>query len=119
MTRVRIEQGEYLKTDDTEPNLIAQLLKDNDNPKDLSSGTPEVSFYLTEANSSDLIVDDNTSGNVTISDASSGEVTYSWQAADTSTPGTYIGEFEVVQSGETSTYPNSGTFTVYIEDGLN
>jgi len=118
MTRVNIKSGDTLKTDDTEPDLVVQLIKENDNPKDLS-GSPTVNLYLAESNERTLVVDDDTSGNVSISDSASGEVSYSWQASDTSSPGTYEGEIEVDESGDVSTYPNRGTFSVHIEEGLN
>lgn len=119
MTRVEIVSGEHLKTGDTEPDLVVKLIKDNDNPKDLSSGSPTVSVYIAEANENTLVVDDDTTGNVSISDANTGEITYSWQAGDTDTPGTYEAEVEVDESGDVSTYPNRGTFKLFIEEGLN
>lgn len=119
MTRVNIQSGDNLKTGDTEPDLVVTLYKDNGNPIDLSTGTPTVEFALAEANESTLVVDDDTSGNVTISDASNGEVTYSWQSGDTDTKGTYEGEFRVVDASGTTSFPNRGTFNVHIEEGLN
>jgi hypothetical protein len=119
MTRVTIRSGDRLKTGDTEPDLVVQLRKDNDNPKDLSTGNPTVSFALTEANENTLVVDDDTTGNVTISNATNGEITYSWQAGDTDVAGTYEGEIEVDDDAGVSSYPNRGTFKVHIEEGLN
>lgn len=119
MTRVDIKSGEYLKTDDTEPDLVVQLLKDNNNPKDLSNGSPEVTVLIGQEQENTLTVDDDTTGNVTIEDAANGEISYSWQSDDTSSKGTYIGEVRVSDTGGTVTFPNSGTFTVYIEEALN
>lgn len=119
MTRVSIIAGDRLKTDDTEPNLVVQLIKDNQNPVDLSTGTPTVNLYIAEANSDDLTVDADTSGDVSITDAANGEITYSWQAGDTSTAGTYIAEVEVVDGSDVATYPNRGTFNIHVEEGLN
>jgi hypothetical protein len=119
MTRVTIRSGDRLKTGDTEPELVVQLRKDNDNPKDLSTGSPTVSFALREANEHEPVISDDTSGNVTISDENNGEVTYSWQSGDTDTAGTYEGEFQVDESGDISSYPNRGSFKVHIEEGIN
>ena len=119
MTRVEIQSGDNLKTDDTEPDLVVSLYKDNGNPIDLSTGSPTVEFALAEANESTLVVDDDTDGNVSISDAANGEVTYSWQSGDTSTKGTYEGEFRVVDGSDQTSFPNRGTFNVHIEEGLN
>lgn len=119
MTRVAIESGDHLKTGDTEPDLVATLYKDNDNPYDLSEGSPAVEFALAEANESTLVVDDDTSGNVSISDGANGEVSYSWQSGDTDSKGTYEGEFRVTDGTDSTSFPNRGTFMVHIEEGLN
>lgn len=119
MTRVHIQSGDHLKTGDTEPDLVVTLIKDNDNPKDLSSGSPEVNFYLSEPNEDGLEVDDSTAGNVSISDGANGEVTYSWQSGDTDRSGRFNAEFEVVDGSDQSTYPNAGTFKIQITEGLN
>lgn len=119
MTRVSIKSGERLKTGDTEPNLVVQLYKDNGNPKDLSTGSPEISFFLGQEAEDSLTVDDDTSGNVEISDASNGEVEYSWQSGDTASHGTYIGEIRVSDTDGVSTFPNRGRFNIYIEEALN
>jgi hypothetical protein len=120
MTSVQILEGEHLKTGDQEPDLLVQLIKDNRTPKDLSDTGVEVELHLKEANTSGgLLVDDDTNGNVTIESDVDGTVSYSWQTADTEKAMTAVGEFVVTDSsGEQSTYPNDGTFNVYIEEGL-
>jgi hypothetical protein len=119
MTRVEIVSGETLKTGDTEPDLEVQLIKDNQNPKDLSVDNPTVSVFIVEANEDTLVVDDDTDGNVSVTNDTSGKVSYSWQAGDTDSPGTYECEVQVVDGTDVSTYPNRGTFKVHIEEGLN
>lgn len=119
MTRVNIISGDRLKTGDTEPDLEVQLRKDNDNPKDLSVDNPTVSFFITEANENTLVVDDDTTGNVSITNGTNGRVEYSWQAGDTDTAGTYECEVQVEDDVGMSTYPNRGTFKIHIEEGLN
>jgi hypothetical protein len=119
MTRVNIKSGDQLKTGDTEPDLVAELYKDNGNPKDLSSGSPTVEFALVEVNEDNTVIDDDTSGRVSITDAPNGEVTYQWQDGDTDKKGTYEGEFRVVDGAQNESFPNRGTFNIHIEEGLN
>lgn len=119
MGYILIKQGEDMKTGDQEPDLVLRLRKENNNPEDLSS-INDVSVYLAETNMDELVVDDDTSGNVRVSDATNGEVTYEWAANDTESAGTYVGEVEVeFTTGETKTFPSSGTFSIYVEETLN
>ncbi len=121
MAYVIIRQGEHMKTGDQEPDLVLQLYKENNNPEDLSS-VNVVSLHMTEENYDGLIVDEDSSGtDAPVSyDEQNGKVTYEWQASDTNGPGTYVGEVEVeFSSGETKTFPSSGTFNVYVEEALN
>lgn len=116
MTKAIVEEGQHLKTGDTEPALVVQLLKDNGMPKDLSS-VDTVSVSIAQVNESPFI-DDDTDGNVTIDEAENGRVSYQWQSTDTETAATLVGEFVVTESTEQSTYPNSGFFEVYVQEGL-
>lgn len=118
MTRAKVLEGEHLKTGDQEPDLLVQLIKDNRVPKDLSS-VNEVEVHLAEANSSTTLATDDTTGRVSIEAASDGKVSYQWQSSDTDTAATLVGEFVVVDSNsEQATYPNEGSFKVYIEEGI-
>jgi hypothetical protein len=118
MAYVLIKNGGHMKTGDQEPDLVLRLRKENHNPEDLTS-INDVSVQIAETGIDELTVDDNTSGNVAVSEADFGEVTYSWDAGDTEKPGTYKGEVEVeFTSGETKTFPSSGTFKLYIEEAL-
>ena len=122
MTRVKVTDGSKLKTDDTEPPLSVALVKNNGVPKVLSDY--EVTFQMREAGDTDLIVDDDTSGNVSVSDADLGQVSYNWQPGDTSTAATYECEFTIEgevgtsEEGSVLTFPNQGFFAVQIEEGL-
>lgn len=117
MTRVNVRDGDKLKTDDTEPNLSVDLVKNNGVPQVLTGY--EVNFQMREAGGDTLVVDDNTTGNVSITDADLGKVLYDWQPADTGTSGTYECEFTIDDgSGSVLTFPNQGFFTVQIEEGL-
>lgn len=118
MTRAKILEGEHLKTGDQEPDLLVQLIKDNRVPKDLTNVTT-VELHLAEANSNSTLVEDDLSGNVTIESEADGRVSYAWQSDDTDTAATLVGEFVVVDSNnEQATYPNEGTFKVFVEEGI-
>jgi len=122
MSQVKRYNGYKLKTGDTGPDLRAQLIKDTGAPRDLSS-VSDVVIVLEEANSPKEIVNDDTSRNVTIGgdngDGSNGYVEYAWQSSDTETARTLVGEVIVIPSAsEQETYPNRGTFEVYVEEGL-
>lgn len=122
MSRVERYQGYKLKTGDTGPDLRVQLIKDNGVPRDISS-VNEVQLVLEEANSTTEVVNDNTGGNVTIGggsgNGSNGYLEYSWQPSDTDTARTLVGEVKVEPSAnEQESYPNDGTFEVYVEEGL-
>lgn len=119
MTRVKVIDGDELKTGDTEPNLSVELVKNNGVSQVLSTADDTVHFRMREAGGDELIVDDDTSGNVEIAEEDQGRVVYSWQSGDTGTPATYECEVEVnFGTGGTITFPNSGFFNVLIEAGL-
>ena len=117
MTRVNVTDGSRLKTGDTENDLLVELVKNNGVPKVLSGY--EVTFQMREAGGDTLVVDDDTSGNVTIEESDLGQVSYDWQPGDTGTSGTYECEFTIDDNnGSILTFPNQGFFTVQIEEGL-
>ena len=117
MTRAKVLEGKHLKTGDQEPDLLVQLIEDNRVPRDLSSAN-DVKVHLAQAEANDTFVEDDTNGNVTIEDAKQGTVSYAWQSDDTDTAATVVGEFVVKENSQQASYPNSGEFTVYIEEGL-
>lgn len=123
MTRVRIIDGDRLKSGDTDPNLEVQLRQRNDNPRSLQDH--EVRLYLAEVDSDEVVISADTDGDVTITDEVNGFVEYSWQEGDTNKVGTYIGEFEVEEldefgdpTGQVETFPNRGHFNVRIQQSL-
>ena len=123
MTRVRIIDGDRLKSGDTDPNLEVQLRQRNDNPRSLQDH--EVRLYLAEVESDEVVISADTDGNLTITDEVNGFVEYSWQQGDTDKVGTYIGEFEVEEldeqgdpTGHVETFPNRGHFNVRIQQSL-
>lgn len=123
MTRVRIIDGDRLKSGDTDPNLEVQLRQRNDNPRSLEDY--EVRLYLAEVESDEVVISADTDGNLAITDEVNGFVEYSWQQGDTDKVGTYIGEFEVEEldeegdpTGQVETFPNRGHFNVRIQQSL-
>ena len=123
MTRVRIIDGDRLKSGDTDPNLEVQLRQRNDNPRSLQDH--KVRLYLAEVESDEVVISADTDGNLTITDEVNGFVEYSWQRGDTDKVGTYIGEFEVEKldeegdpTGQVETFPNRGHFNVRIQQSL-
>lgn len=123
MTRVRIIDGDRLKSGDTDPNLKVQLRQRNDNPRDLSNS--RVTLRLAEVEDSDVVITDDTDGNLSITDATNGYIEYSWQPGDTDKVGTYVGEITVEEmddfdtlTGDVETFPNRGRFSVRIQESL-
>lgn len=124
MTVLEIIQGNELKSGDTEPDLVVQLRKDNGNPYPVDNH--EVRLFIKEVNGDTLLVDDDTTGNVTIDDSTMSKISYSWQSTDTEVPATYIGEVEVEEldqagdpNGQVATFPSSGHFAIRIQESLS
>lgn len=91
----------YMKQNDTAPDLQVDILDGNGAAVDVSGAS--IVFNMAAGG-----VPKVASGAVTIVTAASGVVKYVWQAADTTTPGIYEGEFQVTfAGGKIETYPNS------------
>ncbi len=55
-----------------------------------------------------------------ITDEDNGRVEYTWASGDTDTAGTYYGEIEVTfADNSVETFPNSGYFTIIIQEDLD
>lgn len=105
----------WIKQNDTGPPLQVTLKDGDGSAVDVTGAT--VAFSMSGAG---IVKVDEQS--VTLTTAASGIVTYSWQAGDTDTPGTYEGEFEVTfGGGQIQTYPNSEAerLNIYIEPELS
>lgn len=124
MTTVDIIDGDELKSGDTEPDLTVQLRKTNGVPYTLDSH--EVRVLIKEVDGDELIVDDDTDGDVTIDDEDNGLISYSWQSGDTDTVATYIGEVKVEEldesdetTGQIISFPSSGNFEIRVQESLD
>lgn len=92
----------YIKQNDTSPDLQVTLKDGDDAAVDVSGAT--IVFSMSDIGGIVKVSEQS----VTTVTAESGIVKYPWSAADTDTPGTYRGEFEVTFSGgQIQTYPNS------------
>lgn len=87
-----------MKAYDRLPSLMA-VLSDKNGPVNLTGAT--VMFIMRPEGGGAVKV--NTAA--TIVDATQGIVRYDWATGDTTTPGVYEGEFEVISSSKTRTFP--------------
>ena len=105
--------GFKIKQNDTSPLLVVTLKDAAGNAIDLTSAT--VRFHMKRINQATVKVD----GSAFVLDDDAGRVRYAWQAADTDTPGTFQGEFEVTyNTGEIETFPNDGFLAIEIIDDI-
>lgn len=102
----------YIKQNDSSPSLRVALKDGDGTAIDLLGAS--VKFYLVPVGETTPIV------NATASILANGIVQYDWDNGDTSTPGTYKGEFEVTYAGgDVETFPNSDYISVIIKPELN
>ena len=103
-----------IKTNDTSPKLTVDLENAAGNPVDLSGASAR--FHMKKYGASSLKV----YAGADITDEDNGRVEYSWSLLDTDEAGTYYGEFEITYGdGTVETFPNSGYFTVIIQEDLD
>ena len=102
-----------IKQNDTAPSLEAVLKDSAGSAINLIGAT--VNFHMKDLNGT-LMVDAAT----TVTDAEGGTVQYDWEAADTTTAGTFYAEFEVEYlDGTIETFPNNGNVAIKIIKELN
>jgi len=108
----------YIKQGDTSPAIEYQLQDGDGNAIDLT-GYNDVEFHFKKAGNSQVKVNDNTNGNVTVTDAANGKVKYDWQSGDTDEAGDHIAEWEVEYSdGTEETFPNRRNIDVQVEEQI-
>jgi len=103
----------YIRQNDTSPTITATLTDYNNIPINLTAS--DVVLHMEDL-SGTLKLD---SAVCTIDDAVEGIVSYSWQAGDTDTIGTYRVLFEVTYfDGGIETFPNKGYLSVIVTPEL-
>jgi hypothetical protein len=102
-----------IKEGDTRPSLEAQLLDENNDPRNLQGAS--VRFHMEDVDTGSVVVD----ASARILNTQDGRVVYEWQSGDTDEPGRYEAEFEVTYGGgEVETFPNNGYIGVYVDDDI-
>lgn len=114
-----------IKQNDRRPLFVVVLKDDFGEPTeavvDLTdalshSGTTAV-FNMRQSGGTAIAV--NRGSAVITAPGTAGEVTYAWQAADTSTAGTYEAEIEILWSdGKAETFPSDSYWAVEITDDI-
>ena len=103
-----------IKTNDTSPKLTVDLEDASGAAVALSGATAR--FHMKKYGATSLKID----AAADITDADNGRVEYSWTSGDTDTAGTYYGEIEITYGDATvETFPNSGYFTIIIQEDLD
>lgn len=105
----------FIRQNDTVPPLLTVINDQNGNPLNLSGAS--VTFTMRSEQSTNPV---KLLGSASITNASTGSVQFSWNTADTATPGLYAAEWHVTQSGGgTYTYPNNGYLSISVEPSLS
>ena len=104
-------------TGDTLPNFVVQLLGSDGLPEDLTTAD-DITFVMVPADDLDTTtVRDNT--HASIDTPGSGVVSYTFQAQDVVTPGTYLAQWKVhYPGGAVQTYPVRGYDVVVLREAL-
>lgn len=98
-----------IKSHDTLPALRVQLQNERDQSLvDLTNATA-AKFLMTRTVGGAIVV----SAAAVIENAVQGIVRYDWIAADTATPGSFLGEFEITWTGgKKQTFPTGSYITI-------
>lgn len=104
----------YIKQNDLLPALTGQFQDEaTGNPQDLTGAT--LTFHMTNPETGTVKVNQAASIDGT---PTNGRFRYNWQAGDTNTAGTFLGEVSAVIAGKTITGPNRTNFRVIITPEL-
>ena len=102
-----------VKKDNTSPLLGAQLQDPNANAVDLTGAS--VVFNMADFDGNVIV----NGGSASITSEDQGRVQYAWQLSDTSSAGSFRGEFKVTYSGgQIETFPNNGYIIIDIVSDL-
>lgn len=100
--------------DDTSPAL-SSTLTDGGQPVDIT-GYNEVEFHM-ENKYQEIVINEDTTGRVSVVDAASGRVSYTFGAEDTENVGTYWAEWQVTyDSGNVETFPSGEKLKIEITE---
>lgn len=103
-----------IKTNDTSPKLTVDLSDASGASIDLSGSSAR--FHMKKYGASNLKID----ASADITDEDGGRVEYTWSSGDTDEAGTYYGEIEITYGDNAvETFPNSGYFTIIIQEDLD
>ena len=103
-----------IKTNDTSPKLTVDLEDASGAAINLDGSSAR--FHMKKYGETSLKID----ASADITDSSGGRVEYTWSSGDTDTAGTYYGEIEVTfGDNSVETFPNSGYFTIIIQEDLD
>lgn len=118
-------QSFVLKANDSRPDLLATL-EDASGPVNLTGATVQfrlASTLETVDGCGDATYVKNAvlwTKNATITNPTTGAVSFAWSAADTGTPGYYLGEFlATFAGGQKQSFPTSGFIPVVINASLS
>lgn len=107
-----------IKRGDTAPAFEKSLNDDLGQPVDIS-GFTSVDFHMRDVDFN-TVVDDDTTGNVSVEAAVSGDVSYDWQSGDTSDLGSYKAEFVVTYGdGSVQSFPRNGMYDVKVTEDID
>jgi len=90
---------------------VGATLKEYGSAVDLS-GVTGVDFRMTTLDGTDVVA---WASATVVGDGTAGQVTYDFQSGDVDTAGTYKAWFRINSSGEYTTFPVNGDFTIIIE----
>jgi hypothetical protein len=104
----------YVKQGDAGSKIRATLYGGDGQPADLTGAS--VRFLMRAPGATSLKV----SGTATVESAAAGVVSYTWQAQDLDTPGTYDAEWEVTYAGgAVQTFPSDRYLRIVVLDDLD
>jgi hypothetical protein len=107
-----------IKRGDTAPAFEKSLNDELGQPVNLD-GLTELDFHMRDENY-ETIVNDDTSGGVSVDVEAGGRVSYQWQSGDTDTLGSYKGEFVVTyDNGTIQSFPRNGMYDIEVTEDID